>query len=269
MRGLWQAAVVVSVLAGAAGCGQALQGAIAAAPAFLITDQQAAAMGQQAAQQVLTQTPAYGDPNVQAYIQRVGQDMARHSDRPDLTYTYTVVVDPTPNAFALPGGYIFITTSLLKLMANEAELATVLAHETGHVAAGHSLQLMRDEAVAEGIETAVIGQNATQTETLAVSVLNTLLQAGHGRTKELEADRLGATYAARAGYDPSQMIVFLQALDAATGSTPAWLNLLQDHPTTAQRVAQLQAVIANLHLAGSLVNAEGFLQGTAALRGGS
>jgi predicted Zn-dependent protease len=266
MQKLIGAALVATLFGTSYGCGQVIAGAIAAAPAFFISEQQEIAMGQQAAQQVVQKTPIFRDQGVQNYIQQVGTAVAVKSDRPNLQYIYTVLVDPTPNAFALPGGFIFITTSLLKLMANEAQLAGVLAHETGHVAAKHSLQLMRDAAVLQGVEVAALGTNATQTQAIAANVINSLLQNGYGRQKEYEADKLGAIYASRAGYDPNQLPTFLDVLGQATGNSPAWLTLLQDHPATPDRIAALKSLIQQQNLAGNTTNAQVFLQTTAALR---
>lgn len=269
MRAIWQTAMVAALVLGTAGgCGRVVEGAIAAAPGLLVTEQQAAEMGAQAAQQVIAQTPAFPDPTTQSYVQQIGHKVAAVSDRPDLTYTYTVVSDPTPNAFALPGGYIFITTSLLQLMTSEAQLAGVLGHETGHVAAGHSLQLLREQAIAQGVEVAVLGQNSSQMQALIANILASLLQNGYGRQKEYDADQLGAIYMSRAGYDPNQLIAFLTALDNATGSAPAWTALLQDHPTTQNRIARLQSLIASQHLSGTTINGQAFMSATAAVRSG-
>jgi predicted Zn-dependent protease len=264
MRLFW--GVLTSALLSLGGCGKVAQVAVGALPAFLIGDQQEIAMGQEGAAEVRASTPVYRDATAQAYVQGVGSSVAAVSDRPDLRYTYTILVDKAPNAFALPGGYVFITTSLLKIMSNEAQLAGVLGHETGHVAARHSISLIREAAIAQGVEDAVLGQNPSVTRSVIANVITTLLLKGYGRDKEYDADRLGAIYTTRAGYDPNQLPTFLYQLEQATGSQPAWVSLLQDHPSTADRIKALQTQIANGHLAGPKVNATAFLQATASLR---
>jgi predicted Zn-dependent protease len=250
------------------GCASALQGALAAAPAFFITDQQEIALGAQAAAQVTATTPAYSDRVVQDYVQQVGSTVALKSDRPDLQYHYTVLTDATPNAFALPGGFIFITTSLLQLMTNEAQLAGVLGHETGHVAARHGIGLIREAAVAQGVEGAVLGANASQTSLLIGSVIQTLIARGYGREKEYEADKLGAIYANRTGYDPHQLPVFLNILGNATGSQPAWLAPLATHPAVPDRVKALQDQFTATPTTGTNTNPDAYLRATASLHTG-
>ncbi|MDB5097773.1 MAG: peptidase [Cyanobacteria bacterium RYN_339] len=264
MRLFW--GVLASATLALSGCGAVAQVAVGALPAFLIGDAQEIELGKQGAAQVIATTPVYQDNTAQAYVQTVGTAVATVSDRPDLHYYYTILVDPEPNAFALPGGFVFITTSLLKIITNEAQLAGVLAHETGHVAARHSIQLIRQAAIAQGVEAAVLGQNAGQTQIVIGNVITQLLLKGYGRDKEYDADRLGAIYATRAGYDPNQLPTFLDLLERATGSQPGWVSLLADHPSTADRIKALVAQITNGHLAGSKEGADAFLRATAALR---
>lgn len=264
MRLFW--GVLASAALALGGCGKVAQVAVGALPAFLIGDQQEIALGQQGAAEVLQNTPVYQDPQAQRYVQGVGNSVAAVSDRPELQYSYTILVDKEPNAFALPGGYVFITTSLLHIMQNEAQLAGVLAHETGHVAARHSIALIRQAAVAQGVEAAVLGDNPSVTQSVIGNVITQLLLKGYGRDKEYDADRLGAIYASRAGYDPNQLPVFLNVLDQATGAQPGWVSLLQDHPSTADRIKALQTQIGDAHLAGAKLNATGFSQALASLR---
>jgi predicted Zn-dependent protease len=252
----------VILASGLSGCGRALTGAATAIGAGLfVSDAQEQAIGAQAAQQVLAQTPLVANASLQSYIGALGQQIVAVSDRKDIPYQFFVVQDATPHAFALPGGYIFVTSSLLALVENEAQLAGVLAHEVGHVAAHHHTEMIRETAIAQGVTAAAVGTDAGITSTVA-NIVAQLVLRGFGRKDELEADTLGATYASRLDYDPSQLATFLQRLDAATGgSSPAWLYPLETHPPVAQRVQQLAEFIAAHHLTGTKTNATQFSAG--------
>lgn len=269
MGRFFRAVLTTSLLCGTAGtlgCGHALQGAVAAAPALLpISDAQEEQIGAQGAQQVLQQTPATNAPGLQAYVNQVGQKVAAHSDRPNIPYHFTVIESSDLNAFSLPGGYVFVTKPLLALMSNEAQLADVLGHEIGHIAARHSVAQIRQAAIAQGIETATIGTNSGLTKTIADAVV-TLVERGYGRADELQADQLGALYGSRSGYDPTQLETFLEKLTSVTGESPPWLYPLETHPPVTERVSDLQQYIAAHNLAGGALDASAFLQATAALR---
>jgi predicted Zn-dependent protease len=158
---------------------------------------------------VRQQYKVYPSRALQDYVDSVGQKVAMKSHRPTLRYHYTVVDSPEINAFALPGGYVYITRGILAYLNSEAELAAVLGHETGHVTARHGVrQQSAAQAAQIGVTLASIfvpqmgsyaGQNLT-------NIIGGALLSGYGREHELEADRLGADYLARSGYDPHAMI---------------------------------------------------------------
>jgi len=154
----------------------------------------------------------YEAPELQRYVQKVGERLAAKSHRKNLIFRFTVLDTHEINAFALPGGYIYITRGLLAYLSNEAELAAVLGHEIGHVTARHAVR-QQSAAAATGLLAAVI---ASQTNTNgAGNLLNTIgtaLVRGYGRDHELESDRLGAEYLARSGYDPLAMIEVIRVL---------------------------------------------------------
>ncbi len=155
----------------------------------------------------------YDNAELQAYVNRVGQKLAAQSDRPNLVYHFTVLDSPEVNAFALPGGYIYITRGLLAYLNSEAELAAVLGHEIGHVAARHAVR-QYTKATATGFVGAVIGvaTGIQVTQDLFDNIVGNAILSGYGRDNELEADRLGAKYSARAGYDPHAVIQVLGIL---------------------------------------------------------
>lgn len=253
------------VLAGAllvgtvSGCGRVLAGAVTALPGLLVTEQQEVALGVQAARQILAQSKLVPSVSLQEYVSRLGLQAAAASERPNMPYRFFVLQDGTPNAFALPGGFIFVTSGLIALMENEAQLIGVLAHEVGHVAARHHTEKIREAALAQGVAVAAVGAESQITQQLA-GVVAQLVLRGMGRADELESDKLGAGYAAELGYDPTQLAAFLARLDQATGSTqPAWLYPLSTHPPVDQRVSELNSYIQAGQLQGSKLNREAFL----------
>ncbi|HDP88414.1 MAG TPA: peptidase M48 Ste24p [Thioalkalivibrio sp.] len=172
----------------------------------LMTQDQEIATGRQYHQQLLQQHPTYEDPRLQAYVSRIGDELARNSHRSELVFHFTVLDSQDVNAFALPGGYVYITRGIMAYMNSEAELAGVLGHEIGHVTARHGVR-QQSAATVTGILGAVISARAgSQAAGDLSNMLGTALIRGYGREHELEADRLGAEYLARVGYDPQEML---------------------------------------------------------------
>lgn len=246
MRKLLQAVVMAGLISGAPmGCGRVVEGVLTAAPAFLIDDRQEVAIGLQAAREVVAQTPIYRDPKLARYVQGLGERIAATTDRTGVPWTFTVLDSEEPDAFALPGGFIFLTTGMIKRMKDEADLVGVISHEIGHVTARHSVDLIRQAALAQGVTEAVIGQDQGATAVIA-NVVTTLVLRGYGRAKELEADQLGARYAAGLGYDPHALGEMLSRLEMESGGTPAWLQPLASHPALNERLNALNTVIATI-----------------------
>ncbi len=182
------------------------------------------------------------DPVLSAYVERVGQSLGRVSHRPDLPYRFVVVNDSTPNAFALPGGFIGITRGLLLHMENEAQLAAVLGHEVGHVTARHSVQGLQRGAlygVALGVLGGVTGEAsygplAQQAGELTAA----LLDRSHSREQERESDRLGIDYMVLAGYDPRGAVQLQEIFFRMEGGSDArWIQgLFRTHPFSRDRM---------------------------------
>jgi predicted Zn-dependent protease len=175
----------------------------------LMSEAQEIRLGAQADQETKKQYALYDLNGLQAYVEAIGQKLAKASHRPNLSYRFTVVDSPEINAFALPGGYIYITRGIMAFLNSEAELAAVIGHEIGHVTARHSVRQM---SAAQGADIALtiasIFSPALRNQGVqqATNLLGTALLSGYGRDHELEADRLGAEYLARTGYDPQAMI---------------------------------------------------------------
>ena len=205
----------------------------------LISEGQEVQMGQQAAQEVAQSIGLVQDQALQDYVQRIGESLARDSERPGLPWTFRVVDDPTPNAFALPGGYIFVTRGLLNVMGSEAQLASVLGHEIGHVTARHSVQMISRQQAAQlglGIGMILMPELAQYGE-LAGQGLQ-LLFLKYGRDAEHQADELGFKYALADNYDVREMpevFTSLARVGEAAGASPlpAWMST---HPYPEERI---------------------------------
>jgi predicted Zn-dependent protease len=191
------------------------------------------------------------DPQLRAYVDSVGQRLAKQSDLPDLKFTFTVLNSDITNAFALPGGYVYVSRGLLSLASSEAELAGVLGHEIGHVTARHTAQRY-SRAVATGIASTAVGVLesvflGTNVVGQASAQAGQLYLASYSRDQELEADTLGVRYLSRTGYTPTAMSTFLSKLEAESaltaelagkpGSTNDF-NIMATHPRTQDRVRE-------------------------------
>lgn len=218
----------------------------------MMSEQEELGMGQKYSQEILKQYPRYGDEKLQAYVQQVGERVARAGDRPNLQYHFTVIDTPDINAFALPGGYIYIHRGLMAYLGSEAELAAVLGHEVGHVTARHSVRQQSQSSAWNILGQAVAIGTGVGAAADLTNVLGTAFVRGYGRDMELEADGLGAKYLARAGYDPTAMIQVVRVLknqedfarDEAARKGQAtqpvgYHGLFDTHPDNDQRLKQV------------------------------
>ncbi|MGD8311410.1 MAG: M48 family metalloprotease [Gammaproteobacteria bacterium] len=172
----------------------------------LISEAQEISLGRRYNTKILEEIPRYDDPELQALVQQVGTRLAAHSHRADLIYRFTVLDSTAVNAFALPGGYIYITRGMLAYLNSEAEMAAVLGHEIGHVTARHSVRQQTTATVTDLLGAVVTASTGVQGVDTLTDFLGTAVVRGYGREHELEADRLGAEYLARSGYDPEAML---------------------------------------------------------------
>lgn len=185
------------------------------------------------------------------YVSQVGQKVAKNTEREDVTYRFYVIDTPMVNAFALPGGYIYVTRGLLTLANNEAEMAAVIGHEIAHVTARHAAERM-SQGTLIGIGAAAIGiATGSSAAGQAANLGSNLYLSSYSRSQEREADNLGIRYLARAGYDPNAMTIFLESLgrnsdlDAKeAGRSGSGFNYFSTHPMTAERVQTTKAVSA-------------------------
>lgn len=210
-----------------------------------LSEEQEAEMGRQQHPQILKQFGgAYDDPALARYVTSVGERLAATSERKDITYTFTIVDTPIVNAFALPGGYVYVTRGLLALARNEAELAGVLAHEIGHITGRHAAERY-GQNLATSIASAGLGIFGGSIAASAGQSLGALALSSYSRDQEFESDTLGVRYLSRAGYNTSAMADFLSQLlassrlDAEIAGRPGaadQFSLLQTHPKTADRI---------------------------------
>ena len=216
----------------------------------------------------------YDNQALQQYVNEVGQRLARSSHRPNLQYHFTVVDSPEINAFALPGGYVYITRGILAYLNSEAELAGVLGHEIGHVTARHSVQQI-SAATAAGVGATLlqvfVPELRNQAGDSAINLLGNVILSGYGREHELEADRLGAQYLARSGYDPQAMIKVVGVLknqelfDAevakAEGRQPrSYHGVFASHPDSDTRLQQVVGEAGRPAPGATRINQEEFLR---------
>lgn len=180
----------------------------------LLSESDEIALGHKTNQDVLKQYSIYDNAALQNYVQAVGKKLAAKSHRTNLTYRFTVLDSKEVNAFALPGGYIYITRGLMAYLKSEAELAAVLGHEIGHVTARHSVrQHSATQLTTIGVALGALfipGMN--QSTNQLVQFAGGALLSGYGRKHELEADRLGAEYLARSNYNPQAMLDIIRVL---------------------------------------------------------
>jgi predicted Zn-dependent protease len=227
---------------------------------------QEAAVGAQEHEKV---RQTYGDfvtGPIADYVDRIGQKVAANTERSDVRYQFFVLDSPIVNAFALPGGYIYISRGILSLANSEAELAGVIAHEIAHVTARHAAERM-SQGVLVGLGAAILSV-ATGSDTVGqiANVGSDLYIRSYSRTQETQADELGVRYLSRAGYDPRAMASFLASLDAQTKldlalagkSANDGFNYFSTHPLTSDRIAHASQV-AMAHPAGGIDNRDVYL----------
>ncbi len=201
-----------------------------------LSDRQEVAIGQQINDQMVgKEFKLYRNPRLTRYINDMGQRLAQTSDRPDIPYTFQVVDSDQVNAFATMGGFVYVNTGLVLAADNEAQLASVMAHEIAHIAGEHAVKQMREMAIAQGLASAAgVDQN------LAVRIgVELALRRPHSREAEYEADLLGMRNMAKAGYAPQATIDFLAKL-MGKGSPPTFLST---HPATRDRIRTLQELL--------------------------
>lgn len=231
-----------------------------------MSEAQEISIAQESDPQIKEEMGVYNDPELQRYVSEIGWRMAKISERAHLPWRFTVVDVPAVNAFAVPGGGIYITRGIMPFLDNEAELAGVIGHEIGHVTARHSAQqYTRQISGLVGLTALSIFVPAARPFGDLSSQALGVLFLKYGRDDELQSDQLGARYEARLGWDPAGVPAFLSTLgrlDEAAGDRRGIPNFLSTHPDPLSRVDEIQPLVQELKAAGgpSAVNRDPFLQ---------
>ncbi|MCM2313585.1 MAG: M48 family metalloprotease [Thermoanaerobaculia bacterium] len=217
----------------------------------LIPEAQEVEIGREEAKKVIASIGLYPKPEVQKYVSDLGLAIAKESERPNLPWQFAVLDDPAVNAFALPGGPIFVTRGILTYMNSEAELVSVLGHEIGHVTAKHSVSQMSKAQIASigvGVSSILVPEiREYGIDQIAGAGLG-LLFLKFGRDDERQSDQLGFNYMLRLGYDPREMASMFTTLDrygeiAGRGAVPEWAST---HPAPENRVAATMGRVQKL-----------------------
>ena len=217
-----------------------------------VSTQQEVQMGQQEAQQVSTQLPMLQDAQVNAYVNDLGNEIAKRTSRADLDWHFAVVNTDVVNAFALPGGYIYVNRGVLERASTMDELAGVLGHEIEHVVLRHTIKQMQQEQGANvGLSIACALTNVCNNEAAAtaINIGGTAVFAKFSRQDEVQADDGGFQNVMRAGISPAGMLSFFKKLLAeeqsqgGSSSTAAWFS---DHPGTQDRIADIQGLLSKV-----------------------
>ncbi len=234
------------------------------------SEQEEIAMGKEADADIVRQVGLYDDPAVQAYVSDLGKKLAAGSERPNLPWSFKVLDDSAINAFALPGGYVYVTRGILTHLGSEAELATVMGHEIGHVTARHSVNQMSKKTLATaGLGIALILADSQEAE-LAAGVVAAglgLVFLAYSRGDESQADELGMRYAQRSGFDLREspevfrLLDRAQKVEGAGGRLPRWLST---HPDPGSRRQRLEEKVTKMEkegtkFDGTTVNHDGYL----------
>jgi len=230
----------------------------------LVSESQEIAMGQEYDPQIVAQMGLYPDDDLQAYVSELGLRMAAESERAQLPWKFQVVDDPVVNAFAVPGGFIYITRGILSHLNSEAELAGVLGHEIGHITARHSAnQMTRVQLQQIGLGVGAMLSDDVAEWTGAIGLGLGLLNLRYGRGDESQSDELGVRYMSRTGFNPEAMAGVFETLALASGDpssrTPEWAST---HPYPENREARILEMVAELppeQLAGARIRADAYL----------
>jgi predicted Zn-dependent protease len=193
-----------------------------------ISDEQEIEIGKQTNQQVLSQYQLYNNSQIQQYVSDLGQELVSASDSRDIPFNFQVVSSDEVNAFATPGGFVYVTTGLLKTAENRAQLASVMAHEIAHINEKHGVKALKQAVAAQGIA----GAAGVETSQLAQIAYQLTLDLPQSRSFEYEADNSGLQILQQSGYPAEAFADFLAKLESS-GNTP---EFIRTHPTSENRI---------------------------------
>lgn len=223
----------------------------------LLSTQEEVAIGREISNEIEAKEKVLDDPALQQYLNEIGQRLVAGVERRDVEYRFKVIDAPeTINAFALPGGFMYVYTGLMKFCDNEAELASVMAHEIAHVSAHHHGEALTRAYGIQLLSSIILGSNQAQAARIAGEFIAGMGMLYFSRQNEYEADAKGMEYLARTGYQPGAMVSFMQKLAQAEqgGGGARRITLFATHPPISERIARLavleQQYPADLRLSG-------------------
>ncbi|MFH1398259.1 MAG: M48 family metalloprotease [Candidatus Omnitrophota bacterium] len=251
VKAIFAKVVILGWLLNLCGCATLYNSATGRNELIFINSATETAMGRNVQNDLLKKHPLVNDLALQQRAQRVGRLVAESSDRKDIVYSFFVLADKELNALALPGGYIYVYKGLMDII-NDDELAYVLGHETGHVAARHIAKKLQSNLAYQLIlnmafsgATATTGVNARPIA-LGVDKIYNLIELGFSRKDEYEADRLAAKYAFRSGFNPYGAISALEKIKKQEGPNWKVLGYFRSHPYADERIKALAGFIPGL-----------------------
>ncbi len=211
---------------------------------ILISDSQEVGLGQQFDAQVRSESKVLADRQWQNYFNDIGQRVVAVCDRKTIEYHFTVIESDDINAFATPGGYVYIYTGLLKLMESEAELAAVTSHEISHIVARHGVKRLQQALGLSVLIELVTGKSDSKTLETAIAIGLGVALSGYSRSNEREADEFGIHYMTLAGFNPKGATNMFEHMAAASpGKRNFFENLLATHPETQERISNANAKV--------------------------
>jgi len=204
-------------------------------------------LGTQFAAEVEKQHQVVNEPEVQSYINRLGGRLLTGVKQKDFDYTFKVVKDDTVNAFAIPGGHLYVHTGLIKAATSETELAAVLSHEINHAVARHGTRQLTQQYGYALVLQLLLGENPNQLAQIAASLFGQAGMMSYSRSMESQADYLGVETMYNSGYNPQGMVTFFGKLKALEKQSPSSITkFFSTHPLTSDRIDSVQKEIAQL-----------------------
>jgi len=204
----------------------------------IINEEREISLGRNASSSISQQYGIYNNTKLEHYVNEVGQRLVSVSDRNSIPYEFHVVDMPFLNAFALPGGYIYITRGLLAELDNEAQLASVLGHEIGHVCCRHSASQLSEQLAFTALTLAALAAPGAREMAPVTAALTQSITLGYSREKEFQADATGLKYMYRAGYDPMQVSIFLSQLSRMSQGAAGYSVYTSTHPDIFDRISE-------------------------------
>ena len=239
--------VLVPVFLLIAGCATVYNPATEKEEVIFIDEKSEIAIGAGTARRLEKKYSLYEDAKAVRYVSRIGREVARAGDRPNLEYHFRILDIEQVNALALPGGFVYVTRGLLDRVGDDDELAAVLGHEIGHIAARHGVKKLQAQLGYGLLFTLVFREAKYKDIEQALDTAANLISLGYSRSDELLADRLGTRYSYRAGYGLKGMLSFLKKLKKMEKQEPFLLDvLLSTHPPTSERMKVVEEEVNRL-----------------------